>query len=164
MPNYTGTFTYQGGLNPPIDFPRFIISDTQEFAADGTTPIYVFSDQEILTATKIEMSVWQSGQFWSGPQGVTPLQNSQVIPWRRIGATLLDSMAANKAKLSSVLQILDVKLNPNLAAKALMDQAAALREADDNSGAFVLIEQVNDWWSFSDRYWKTVQRQSAGGI
>jgi hypothetical protein len=161
MPNYTGTFSYQGGLNPPIDYPRLIISDTQQFAADGVTPIYVFSDQEIQAATAIELAVWQSAQFWCGPQGTTPL-NTQATPWRRIGATLLDSLAANKSRLSAVQQILDVKLNPSLAAKALQDQAQALRDADDNSGAFVIIEQVNDTFSFIDRYWKTVQRQSAG--
>lgn len=162
MPNYVGTFSYQGGANPPIDFPRLLISDTQQFAADGTTPVYVFSDQEIGAATSIELAVWQSGMFWSGRQGVSPLNNSAVVPWRRIAATLLDSLAANKAKLASVQQLLDVKLNPALAAKALQDQAAALRLADDNSGAFAIVEQVNDHWSFADRYWKTVQRQSAG--
>ena len=42
-------------------------------------------------------------------------------------------------------------------------QAQALRDADDNSGAIMIVEQVNNSFSFRDRYWKTVQRQSGGG-
>lgn len=161
MPNYVGTFTYQGGDNPPIDYPRLLVADTIQFAEDGTTPIFAFWDQEIQAATRIEMAVWQSGQYWSAGQGVTPLQNSSVIPWRRIAATLIDALAANQSRLNAISQMLDVKLNPG-AVKDMQAQAQALRDADDNSGAFVIIEQVNDGWSFIDRYWKTIQRQSAG--
>lgn len=162
MANYVGTFSYQGGDNPPIDFPRLLVSDTNQFGPDGVTPIFAFWDQEIVAATKIEMAVWQSGQFWSGPMGVTPLRNSQVIPWRRIAATLIDALSMNAARLNQISQMLDVKLNPG-AVKDMQAQAAALREADDNSGAFVIIEQCNDYWSFIDRYWRTVARSSAGG-
>ena len=158
---FTGTFTYQGGANPPIDYPRLIVADTEQFGPDGTTPIFAFWDEEIEAATKIEMAVWQSGMFWSGSLGVTPLCNTSVIPWRRIAATLIDSLASNQARLSLISQQLDTKLNPG-AVKDMQAQAAALREADDNSGAFVIVEQVNDSWSFIDRYWKTAQRQSAG--
>lgn len=161
MANYVGTFSYQGGANPPIDYPRILVADTLQFGPDGTTPIFAFWDQEIVAATKIEMAVWQSGQFWSGPQGVTPFTNSQVIPWRRIAATLIDALAMNASRLNQISQMLDVKLNPG-AVKDMQAQAKALRDADDNSGGFVIIEQVNDGWSFLDRYWKTVQRQSAG--
>lgn len=161
MANYAGTFSYQGGANPPIDFPRILVADTVQFAADGITPIFAFWDQEIQAATQIETAVWQSGMFWSGRQGVSPLNNSAVVPWRRIAATLIDALAMNTARLQIISQQLDTKLNPG-AVKDMQAQAAALREADDNSGAFVIIEQVNDHWSFIDRYWKTVQRQSAG--
>lgn len=160
---FTGTFTYQGGANPAIDYPRMLVADTVQFGQDGTTPVFAFWDEEIQAATRIELSVWQSGMFWSGPQGVTPLTNSMVMPWRRIAATLIDALASNQARIALISQQLDTKLNPG-AVKDMMAQAAALREADDNSGAFVLIEQVNDSWSFVDRYWKTVQRQSAGFV
>ena len=146
-----------------IDYPRLLVSDTQQYAADGVTPIYIFSDQEIGAATQIETSVWQSSMFFSGPQGIAQLPSQPPTPWRRIAATLLDALCANKSRLAAVQQILDVKLSPEKAAAALAAQAKALREADDNSGAFVIIEQVNDVFSFRDRYWKTVQRQIAGG-
>jgi hypothetical protein len=161
MANYVGTFSYQGGANPLIDYPRYIASDTLQYGPDGVTQIFAFWDQEVQAAIQIEMAVWQSSQFWSGPAGVTPFINSTVIPWRRIAATMIDSLASNMARLNYISQQLDTKMNPG-ATKDMMAQAAALRLADDNSGAFVLIEQVNDHWSFVDRYWKTVQRQSAG--
>jgi hypothetical protein len=147
------SFSYQYGNNPAIDYPRLLISDTQD-------ENHVFEDQEILAATQIELGVWQSGMFWSGAQGVTPLPTPPV-PYRRIAATLLDAIASNKSRLSSVTQLLDVHLSPEVAAKALRDQAASLRETDDNSGAFVIIEQVNGPSSFRDRWWKTLQRMSA---
>ena len=71
------------------------------------------------------------------------------------------ALASNQARISLISQQLDTKLNPG-AVKDMQAQAAALREADDNSGAFVIIEQVNDGFSFIDRYWKTYQRQSGG--
>lgn len=160
--SYTPIFTYQGGANPVIDYPRLLTSDTQQFLPDGITPGYVFSDQEIGAATQIELSVWQSSMFYSGGQGNATL-GTPPYPWRRIAATMLDSLAANNSKLAAVQQILDVKLSPEKAAQALQAQAKVLRQTDDESGAFVIIEQVNDVFSFRERYWKSVQRQFAGG-
>lgn len=158
----TMSFSYDYGANPPIDYPRLLISDTQEFQPDGTTRAYVFEDSEIQAATTIETSVWQSSQYYSGTGGLTILPNQSVVPWRRIAATLLDSLAANAARLSSVTQLLDVKLSPKEAALALRTQAQALRDADDNSGSFAIIEQVNNQFSFRDRFWKSIQRQWGG--
>ncbi len=156
------SFSYNYGSNPPIDYPRLLISDTQQFEADGTTRAYVFEDSEIQAATTIETSVWQSGMFYSGSGGLTTLPNQSVIPWRRIAATLLDSLAANAARLSAVTQLLDVKLSPKEAALALREQAQALRDADDNSGSFAIAEQVGNQFTFRDRFWKQIQRQWGG--
>lgn len=155
------SFSYGAGSNPPIDYPRMLVADTTQFDANGQR-VYAFEDSEIVAATTIEMSVWQSGMFYSGQAGVATLP-SNPIPWRRVAATLIDCLAANQARLSILSQVLDVKLNAN-ATKDMQAQAAALRKADDESGAFVIIEQVNNVFSFRDRYWKTVQRQSGGGI
>lgn len=163
-----GTFSYginAGNPNPPIDYPRLLVSDTVQFAADGVTPIYIFSDQEILSMEQIVMGVFQSGQFFNsvgGPPGGGSLGAflpAQPIPYYRVAGMLLNSLASNSARLASVTQLLDVKLSPGLAAKALKDQAQAYFDQDDNSGAFVIIEQVNDDFSFRDRYWKTWLRQ-----
>jgi len=152
------TFSYQGGLNPPIDYPRMMISDTQQYEPDGVTPGYVFADQEIQAATQIVFSPFQSSQFYTPPQGQY-LPQGVVMPWFRIAAQLLDCMAANKAKLASIKKILDVQLDSSDAAKFLQAQAKAYRDLDDNSGAIFIIEQVQNEWSLYSRYWKQVQRQ-----
>lgn len=144
------SFSYQSGANPQIDWPRLLVSDT-----DSTKP--VFSDEEIMSVYAIAGSVWQSSMTFSGTMGKT-LPSTPASPYR-IAAILLKSLASNRARLSSILGLLDVKLNPAAAAKALMDQANDWLTLEDNSGAFVMIEQCTTAWSFSDRFWKQVQRQ-----
>lgn len=153
------SFSYNLGANPAIDYPRLLIADTTQFASDGTTPIYVYEDEEIQAATRIETSVFQSAQLFSGAQG-RPLPTS-VVPYRRIAATLLDALAADTGRLAGIKQVLDVKLDNSDCAIQLRAGAQALRDADDNSGAFFIAEQVNGPFSFIDRWWKEVQRQAA---
>jgi len=150
-------FSYQFGANPPIDYPRLLISDTQQFAPDGITPIFIFDDQEIVAATNIQALQFQSSQFYSFQSGRN-LPTSPVS-YLRIAALLLDAVSANKARLSSIKQMLDIRLDSSDAAIQLRETAKEYREVDDDSGAFVIIEQVNNYWSFSDRFWKQVQRQ-----
>ena len=159
MPN--GTFTYGPAgspptINPPIDYVRILVADTNEFNAAGQ-PTYIFSDQEIQMLTQINASTFQSSMFYSGPGG-------QFIPpsppdYYRIAALALDSIAANKSRLASIKKLLDVQLDSSDAAIQLRATADEYRNVSDNSGAFAIIEQVNDYFSFSDRFWKQVQRQ-----
>jgi hypothetical protein len=144
-------------LNPPIDYIRGLIADTQEFDAEGNQA-YIWNDQEIQMFTQMQASTFQSSQFYSGPTGqyVPPTP----VAYLRVAAYMLQAMAANKARLASVQKLLDVTLDPSKAAAALNKQAQAYLEMDDNTGAFFIIEQVNDMWSFRDRFWKQVQRQS----
>ncbi len=146
-------FTYQAcdGSQDNIDFVRLLCSDTQ--------PVnHIFEDTEILGAYRIQQAQFQSGQFYSGPAG----KNLPATPvsYLRVAALLLDALAANKARLASIKQLLDVRLDSSDASIQLRETAKQYRDVDDNSGAFVIIEQVNDWASFRDRFWKTVQRQS----
>lgn len=160
----TGTFSYGMGTNPPIDFVRLLISDTQEFGPDGITPTFVFSDQEIQAATNIvSMGAWQSSQFYSGPCGQTMLPSAPV-PYYRIASMLLFAIAANKSRLASIKQLLDVKLDSSDSAIQLRTTAQSYLDMDDNSGAFCLIEQVNDAFSFRDRFLNTIQRQQGAVI
>ena len=159
-PNYT--------VNPPIDYPRLLTFDTQEFLPDGTTPGYIFSDQEILAMEQVVITPFQSGMFFSTPNG--PLGGGTLgvqlpqypIPYYRVAAMLLTALASNSARLASVTKLLDVSLSPALAAKSLLAQAKAYFDMDDNSASFVIIEQVNDDFSFRSRFWRQWQRQSAG--
>jgi hypothetical protein len=156
------SFSYGFGSNPPIDYPRLLISDTVATDPASGQRVYAFEDSEILAATSIEQAVWMSPQFFSPPAGTGTIANTPT-PWRRIAATLLDSLASNQARLAIVSKLLDVTINPRASAE-MRAQAAALRQADDESGAFVIIEQVNDVFSFRDRFWKQVQRQQGAGI
>lgn len=158
---YLMSFSYQFGANPPIDYPRMLVSDTQQFQADGVTRAYVFEDQEILSFAQIVGSVYQSGMFYSGLGGQTQLPGNPS--WVRIAAYMLNALAANSARLASVTQILDVKLSPGTAAKSLKDQAQAWLDLDDNSGAFAIIEQVTDDASFQSRWFKQWQRLGVSG-
>ena len=116
----------------------------------------------IAAVFSINSATWQSAQLYSGPGGANlPSTPSNYL---RAAALLLRALAANKARLASVQGVLDVKQNPALAAKALNDQAQAYLDMDDNSGAFFIAEQVNTVFSFRDRFWSQVQRQSGGGI
>jgi hypothetical protein len=155
------SFSYQFGANPPIDYPRLLISDTQEFAPNGTTPIYIFEDSEITAFANITSAVWQSSMFWTGPYGSLNLPSSPVN-YLRIAALALDSLAANKSRLASIKQMLDVKLDASDAAIQLRTTAQEYRDVDDNSMAFVIIEQCPNYWSFVDRFWKQWQRVASG--
>lgn len=148
------SFSYQAGNNPTIDYVRLLISDTQKLN-------HIFEDSEIMAAYQINAAQFQSSMFFSPPGGRN--LPSQPVSYLRTAALLLDSLAANKSRLSSITQLLDVKLNPNMAAKALRDQAQTYRDVDDNSGAFFIIEQCPTTWAFYDRFWNQVQRQIGGG-
>jgi hypothetical protein len=154
------SFSYSLGANPPIDFPRLLVSDTVALN-------HIFEDEEITAATAIQQSFFQSGMFFSGagPTGGNVIGNF-VLPnpptsYLRVAAFLLNALAANKSRLASIKQMLDVKLDSSDAAIQCRATAQMYLDMDDNSGAFVIIEQVHDYQTFAERYWKQVQRQTA---
>lgn len=153
------SFTYDLTSNPTVAYVRLLISDTVD---NPPTQPAIFSDEEITAFYRIQQAQFQSSMFFSGPAG----RNLPASPvsYLRVAALALDSIAANKSRLASITQLLDVHLSPNVAAKALRDQAAAYRETDDNSGAFAIIEQCTTGWSFRDRFWSQIQRQQGGGF
>jgi hypothetical protein len=137
-----------------------LIADTQQFGPDGITPIFVFHDAEIQAFSAITSNVWQSSQFYGGTGGIATLPNSPTN-YYRIAAAMLFSLASNKARLASIKQILDVKLDSSDAAIQLRETAQSYIDLDENSGAFVVIETVSDTFSFRDRFFRQVQRQAA---
>jgi hypothetical protein len=157
----SGTFSYGFGSNSIIDPIRMLISDTQQYGPDGSTPAWIFADQEIQMAYAVQAGTWQSGQRWSPPTGQQTLPSVPVSPFR-VAAILLESLASNKARLASIASMLDVRLGNDKAAQELRALAKQYRQNDDESGAFAIIEQVNDVFSFRQRFWKEVQRQQAG--
>ena len=152
------SFSYAMGANA-TDIIRLLISDTNQYAPDGVTRAYIFEDEEIATFIRIQAMTFQSAQFYYAPSGSN--LPASPVSYLRVAALALDALANNKARLSSIQELLDVKMDASKAAKALHDQAAAFRQVDDESGAFVVIEMVNTSWSFKDRYWAQTQRQTA---
>lgn len=147
-------WTYNDGNNPLIDYPRLLLSDT-----NGLKPI--FSDGEIMSGYGInQQSAFQSSQYFSGPAG-RPIAYTPVN-YLRCAALLLKSLAANRARLASIQQLLDVKLRPKDASDALLAVADSYLDMDDNSGAFFIAEQVTTVWGFYDRFWAQWQRQQGG--
>jgi len=155
----TATYTYDFTTAPAISYVRLLIPDTQ-FLPNTDPPAMIFSDQEINAFFQIQGSVFQSGMFYSGVQG----RNIPSLPlsYLRVAALALDSLANNSGKLANVVRILDVTLSPAAAAKILREGAAEYRRTDDESGAFMIIEQTNTDWAFASRWWAQFQRQSAG--
>jgi hypothetical protein len=148
-------FSYDFAVAPLIGYVRLLIGDTNSAKA-------IFSDEEITAAYNIQASQFQSSMFFSYPSGNN--LPSTPVSYLRVAALLLDSLASSKSRLASVVQILDVKLDVSKAAEALRDQAKAYRDTDDDAGAFAIIEQCNNAWSFKQRFWSQVQRQSGGGL
>lgn len=144
------SFSYQFGANPPIDYVRFLIPDMVDVG-------HIFEDSEIQMATAMQSLVWQSGQRYSGVAGVASLPTPPVS-YRRIAALMIDSIANDRARLSSITKLLDVELSPGEAAKALRAGAQCLRDEDD-AGAFVVIEQVQQPFGFKERWWAQMARQ-----
>ena len=143
-------------LNPPIDYVRGLVFDTNQFNAAGGRG-YIWADEEIQMYTQMQTQTFQSSMFYSGPGGqfVPP----QPPDYYRIAGVMLQALSANKAALASIEKVLDIQVDSSKAAAALQKTAQNYFDMSDNFGAFAIIEQVQDYWSFSDRFWKQVQRQ-----
>jgi hypothetical protein len=144
------SFTYSFGANPVIDYPRLIIADT-----DAAQPI--FQDEEVMSAYQIDSMV----MFIPVGQG-SPVQVNAQPSSRRAAAVLLDSLAANKARLASALKVLDIQIDSTKAAKELRDTAKELRDTEANSGNFAITEMVQTQFAARERVWKQLLRIFGG--
>lgn len=94
----------------------------------------------------------QTGAFIQSPP--VPL----VYSLYRAAALLLRSLASSKARLASVVELLDVKLSVDKAAAALSDQAKDYDEYEANRGQFIVAEMVDTTFAANERWWKQLQR------
>jgi hypothetical protein len=149
-------FSYNYGSNPTIDYPRLLIADTVEFAPNGTTPVYIFDDREILAMYNIgAVSV-------IGPSGGGQVNVVSNPSPRYVAANLLLSLAGNKARLANALKVLDIQVNTQGAAQELRAIAETWLEMEWNSGDVAIVEQVVDQFSARERLWKQMVRLSVG--
>lgn len=151
------SFSYDFNTNPLVAYVRLLIADTVNTVASPA----VFSDEEVTAAYTIQASVFQSSMYFSQASGQNIPQSP--VSYFRVSAILLDALSSNNSRLSGILQVLNVKADLSKAAIQLRAQADNYRCIDDDAGAFMIIEQVNDQFSFADRYWKQSQRVVGGG-
>jgi hypothetical protein len=143
------SWSYNFGANPTIDFPRLMIADT-----DAAHPI--FQDEEIRMAYQIDQAY-----CFEPAQNLAP-RTYGTPSYRRIAATLLDALAANKARLSAALEVLDIKVQAGDAAKALRQAAMDYRQTEMDSGTFAITEQYNSEFAGRERIWKQLLRLVQG--
>lgn len=139
------SFTYNFGANLQIDAPRMMVGDTDSTHA-------IFQDEEILMAYQIDQAICVN------PVAVLAIQTFGNVSFRRAAAVLLDALAANKARLASALEVLDIKIDASKAAKELRATAQCLRDTEMNSGIFGIAEQYNTEFAGRERIWKQLLR------
>jgi hypothetical protein len=145
------SFSYNLGSNPAIDYPRMLVGDTEDIN-------HIFEDEEIQAFARIVASTWQSSMQYTFGGGAT--LPTSPISYLRVAAYMLKALAGAKARLL-VSRLLDANITPAATARALRDQANDWMTTEDESGAFVVIEQCVDGWSFLQRFYRQVQRQTA---
>ncbi len=151
------SFTYDFSTDPLLSRVRLLIADT-----DANNP--VFNDDEVNAALSMESSqgLFVSGQAASMGNGVAIPPIPQVYSVYRAAALLLDAIASNKSRLAAIQQLLDVKLSPELASKALRDQAKQYRDTEANAGHFAIAEMAGDDFTTRERVWKQLLRLYQG--
>ena len=139
------TFTYDFGINRQISVVRMLVGDT-----DPAHPI--FGDDEVLAGYSLNAFAVIT------PSGGGQYSSSAPASPFFVAATLLESLASNKARLASVGQLLDVHLDAAKASQELRATAKALRDSERNSGAFAIAEQVPTQFAARERLWKQMLR------
>jgi len=146
------SFSYDFTNNPTVATVRLLVSDTVD-----VPPLPIWQDEEI---QQVLMMFSSQGiiQGLTGYNLAVPV--NQVYSYRRAAATLLRSLAGNKARLS-VSGLLDAKLSAQQAADALRAIADDYVTSEENDGYFAVSEMVQDVFSMRERLWKMLYRQQA---
>lgn len=79
---------------------------------------------------------------------------------RRAAAAGLETIATSEALIQKKMKMLDLETDGPALAKALRDGARALREADDESGAFAIAEMVTTPWAEREHRYNDMLRES----
>jgi hypothetical protein len=147
-------FTFDFNTEPLLSQVRALIPDTD--------PPGIFSDDEINMFINLESS---QGLYVSG-QAAPTASSRTVLPIiysvRRSAAMGLDIIANKLTRLAGVVQILDVKLQLNVAAAQAKADAKDLRDQEARMGHFAIAEMVNDQFSARERVYNQMLRIEAG--
>ena len=143
------SFTYDFTNNPTVATVRLLVSDTVDVA-----PLPIWQDEEIVPI----LNMFSSATIIIGLSGYNPaVPVPQIFSYRRAAATLLRSLAGNKARMATV-GLLDAKLNGAQAANALRAIADDYVTSEENDGYFAVAELVQDAFSMRERLWKMLYR------
>lgn len=149
------SFTYNFGANGQSDQVRLLIADT-----DSTHPIFQDSEVQIALTMESSQNLFISGMATASGTPTPPAIN--VSSSLRAAALLLDSLAANKSRLASIIELLDVKLSAKDAAIQLRATAKEYRDTEANQGHFAIAEMVYDQFTARERTWKQFMRLEGG--
>ncbi len=139
------SFSFDFSTNLIVAQVRMLIPDTE--------PPGIFSDEEVNQFIYLESS---QGLYVSG-QAAPTAASQTVLPIiysvRRSAAMALDVIANKLTRLAGVVQILDVKLQLNVAAAQAKADAKDLRDQEARLGSFAIAELVYDQFSARERVW-----------
>ena len=133
----------------PVGITRLLVSDTS-----NSPPLPIWQDEEITAV----LNLFNSQNIIVGLTGFnlsTP--PPQIFSYRRAAATLLRSLASNKARMATA-GLLDAKLSGAGAAAALQKIADDYVTSEENDGYFAVSEMVQDAFSMRERLWKQLYR------
>lgn len=77
---------------------------------------------------------------------------------RRAAAMALDTIASDQALVLKVIKTLDLETDGAKLAGALRAQAQALRDQENETGAFAIAEMVNTSSGWQEKIWKDAMR------
>ncbi len=142
------TFTYDFNTAPLLSTVRLLIPDT-----DSRT--FIFTDDEINAFLNLEsaQSLYISPQSNPTAFPTTSVYVPQIYSPYLAAATALNTLASSKARLSVVVQLLDVKLDPKAVSAALMAVATDYRQREQDRGHFAIAEQVCNQFQARERVW-----------
>ncbi len=133
-------FSYDFTSNPTVATVRLLVSDTV-----NVPPLPIWQDEEISAV----LNLFNSQNIIVGLSGFN-IAVPQTFSYRRAAATLLRSLAGNKARMATV-GLLDAKLSGPAAAAALQKIADDYVTSEENDGYFAVSEMVQNPFSMRER-------------
>lgn|GEM_PF-6987988 len=136
------SFSYDFTNNPTVATVRLLVSDTVD-----VSPLPIWQDEEINAV----LQMFSSQGVIIGLAGYNlAVPVTQIYSYRRSAATLLRSLAGNKARMATA-GLLDAKISGAQAAAALRELADDYVTSEENDGYFAVSEMVVNNFSMRER-------------
>lgn len=136
------SFSYTPGT--PVFYVRSLIPDTNSTRS-------IFSDEEINGFLYLNSSQFLYVSAMAVQGGAAPIPPVQVYSFYRTAAMAIDVIASDRAKLATLQQVLDIKIDGGKAQASLHEIAESLRTQEDNLGHFAIAEMTFDPFAARER-------------